>query len=149
MSFVYTPAKKLILQADIDFLVDTFKLIALKVAASTTCDTEKDKTTVSGFTTLGEISATSYVRKTLASLAVNQDDPNLRAEFDVADVTWTAIGGASNDTIGAFLLIKFVTNDADSIPIAYIDNAGSSFAQATNGSDITATINVEGLLQAT
>lgn len=151
MSFVYTFAKTLLLEGLIDFREagDDIRIMLIKVKASTTTDTEKDKVTISGFTTLGEVAATNYVRKAIANQAVNQDDPNLRAEFDGDDITFTALGGALNDTIGAILVFKFVTNDADSIPIAYIDNAGSDFSVPTNGGNVVIGWDPEGILQAT
>ena len=150
MSFVYTPFKAKLLKGEIDFdAPNDIRIALLKVKASTTADTDQDAEFVSSITTLGELVATNYVRKALTGETVNQDDPNNRAEFDAGDVTFTALGGATNDTIGAILLFKFVTNDADSPLIAYIDNAGADFSQATNGSDITISWDIEGILQAT
>jgi len=150
MSFVYTPFKAKLLKGEVDLdLPQDIRIMLIKLKASTTTDTEQDTEFISSFTTLGELVATNYVRKALAGEVVNQDDPNNRGEFDANDVTFTTLGGAANDTIGAILLFRFVTNDADSIPIAYIDNAGADFSQATNGSDITIAWDVEGILQAT
>lgn len=149
MSFVYTPAKELNMKAALDYDGDDLRVMLLKTSGSTTADTDQDAATISAITTLGELVATGYARQALASEAVNRDDANNRAEFDAADVAFGAIGGAVNDTIGAILLFKFVTNDSDSIPIAYIDNAGSSFSMPTNGSTISITWNAEGIVQQT
>lgn len=142
---VYNYAKTKLITGQIDLDADDIRVLLVKVAASTTCDTEVNAQTISGFTTLGEISATNYVRKALASEVVNTDTSNNRAEFDAADVTWTALGGASNDTIGGYVIYKHVTNDTDSIPILYNEFASS---QATNGGDIVVQWNSEGILQA-
>ena len=144
-SLVYTRAKKNIADGTIDLDTHDIRVALLKVAASTSCDTEADAATISAFTTLGELVATNYVRKALADEAVNEDTANDRAEFDATDVTWTALGGAANDTIGAALIFKFVTNDADSIPIAYIDLTDTP----TNGGDVTIQWNTEGIIQLT
>ena len=144
-SFVYAPAKTGIARATIDLDANDIRVLLVKVAASTTTDTEQDAATISAFTTLGELVATNYVRKALTGEVVNEDLTNDRAEFDAADVTWTALGGAANDTIGAAIIFKFITDDTDSIPIAYIDLTDTT----TNGGDITLSWNVEGILQLT
>ena len=144
-SLVYTRAKYQIANGDIDLTGDDIRVFLVKVAGSTTTDTEEDTTFIDQFTTLGEVSATNYVRKALAGEVVNEDTANDRAEFDATDVTWSSLGGASNDTIGALIVFKFVTNDTDSIPIAYIELTDTT----TNGGDITVSWNVEGILQLT
>lgn len=138
-NFVYTYAHKLMLTAGLNFTSHDIRI--LLVDNTTTADTEKDAETISDFTTLGELSGTGYTRKALASEAVNQDDPNLRAEFDAADVTWTLINAG---TAAGALIYRFVTNDADSVPIAFID---SVFPITTNGSDFTIQWNAEGIIQ--
>lgn len=150
MSFVYNIAKYKALTGAMNLTTLDVRVALLKSPGSTTADTQRDAATLSGFTTLGELVATNYVRKALAAEAVVQDNANNRAEFSgTTPVTWTALGGATNDTIGAVLVYAHVTNDADSWPIAYIDNGGSGFNIQTNGSDFSLNINAEGLLQAT
>lgn len=141
-SFVYTPAKTALLSGTLDFTADDIRL--LLVDSTTTADTEQDIQFVGGLATLGELSGTGYVRKALASEAVNEDAGNNRAEFDAVDVTWTGIDAG---TAAAAVLYKHVTNDADSPLIAYIDTGGFPFV--TNGGDFTIQWNAEGILQAT
>lgn len=50
--------------------------------------------------------------------------------FDAANATWTAV--AAGDTITAVIIFKFVTNDAGSTPLVYIDVTD----QATDGSNV-------------
>lgn len=148
MSFFYNIAKFKAGTGAMNLEALDVRVMLIKMPGSTTADTQKDAATISAFTTLGEISATNYVRKALAGEDVQQDDVNNRAEFHATSpVTWTALGGAANDTIGAVLVYAHVTTDADSWPIAYIDNAGSGFNLTTNGSDFSLNINAEGLLQ--
>lgn len=150
MSFVYTGAKEDLLAGDLDFNGHDIRVALLKLKASTTADTDQDAQSLSGITTLGEISATNYARVALASEAVNRDDTNNRAEFDSTDPSFGAIGGAANDTIGAVLLYRHVDGTAaNDVPIAYIDNAGSDFSVPTNGGTISITVDAEGWLQAT
>ena len=51
--------------------------------------------------------------------------------FDATDPTWTGVAGG--ETIMGAVIYKFITNDAGSIPINFIELADT----ATNGSDIT------------
>jgi hypothetical protein len=146
---VYTPAKAAILNADIDFATSDLRVMLIKLKAATSTDTEQDAPFIASFTTLGELAATNYVRKALAGKAVNEDDPGNLANMTANPVVWAALGGALNDTIGAILLFLFVTNDADSVPIAYIDNGGADFGLATNGGDITLNWSALGVLQET
>jgi hypothetical protein len=89
------------------------------------------------------MNGTNYVRKQLTE-AVNEDLANDRAEFDAADVTWTALGAGTRSMAGA-VIFKFVTNDADSIPLIYIDSGG--FPKAASGGDVTLQFNTEGIMQ--
>jgi hypothetical protein len=139
-SFVYEKALTKILNATLD--LDGHDIRLLLVGTTTTAHTETEKEFVGSFTTLGEFSGTGYARKTLTGEAVNEDLPNSRAEFDADDVTWTALGGG---TVKGAVLYRFVTSDADSPVIAYIDTGG--FPHVANGSDLTIQWNVEGILQ--
>ena len=83
-----------------------------------------------------EADFTNYARKTLSGVTVNVDDSNDRVDVDASDITYTAAGGASNNTIGK-LLICYDANtgsgtDADIIPLTYHD---ASFT--TDGTDQT------------
>lgn len=145
MSYVNTRAKSKLISGDIDLNADDIRV--LLVGATTTVDTEVDKEFIDDYAILDECNATNYVRKALTGEAVAPDLPNARGEFDANDVTWTALGNGTNFTIVGALVFKFVSDDSDSIPIAYIDSGG--FPKGTNGSDFKITWNVEGILQAT
>jgi hypothetical protein len=86
-----------------------------------------------------EITATNYTRgfggagRKAATLTFVEQDANNRAVIRIADLTWTALGGATNDTIEGAILIKEGTSDADSKLIAYFDLPTTP----TNGSDVT------------
>src|SRR5687768_7611369 len=143
-SFVYTKAKGNLLSGDIDLNAHDIR-VAL-VMTNTTADTEADTTFMNLFTTLDEFDGANYARKTLANEAVNIDNANDRGEFDADDITWTALG-AGTRAAQAMIVFKFVTNDADSVPIAFIDSGG--FPITANGGDLTISWNAEGILQAT
>lgn len=87
-------------------------------------------------------------RKALASKVLTVDQGNNRAEFDCADITWTAISQVGVEEWVALLIVKEITNDADSPVLAHIDSA-TGLPLTPNGSDITLTIDAEGLLHIT
>ena len=141
-NFVYTRAARDIMKGDIDFDVDTFRVEL--VMTNTTCDTEEDAANLGAFSTIDRHDGANYVQKTLAAQAVNEDTTNDRAEFDdTADITWTSLGAGTRAIAGA-ILYKFVTDDAGSTPIAWIDTP--SFANS-NGGDYTIQWNAEGIVQ--
>jgi len=143
-NFVYTVAKAELLKGTLDFdAPNDFRV--LLVMTNTTADTEADVATVSAFTTLDEYDGANYARKELASDTVTKDDANDRGEYDAADITWTALGAGTRNAQAA-VLIKHVTDDTDSIPIAYIDTGGFPFAG--NGGNVTIQWPAEGILQA-
>lgn len=144
MSFVYTPAKTKILNGSFNYA--TADMRVMLVMTNTTADTEQDDEFISGLVTLDEYDGAGYVRKALAAEAVNEDAANNRAEFDATDVQWVALGAGTRQAQG-LVLFRFVTNDADSPLIAFIDTGGFPFSG--NGGNIDIAWNAEGILQAT
>lgn len=142
--FVYNEAKRALAEGEIDFVNDDIRV--LMVMTNTTADTEDDANTISGFTTLDECDGANYARKALANQAVNEDAPNNRAEFDADDVVWTALGAGTRNNQAA-VVYKHVTNDTDSVPIAYFDGGGFPFNG--NGGNVTLQWNAEGIVQVT
>ena len=118
----------------------------LLAMTNTTVDTEEDIEFVSGFGTLDEMDGSAYVRKALASEAVAADTVNNRGEFDATDVVWSALGAGTRQVAG-MLVFKFVTNDADSPAMVWIESGGFPFS--ANGGDFTAQWNTEGIIQTT
>ena len=87
-----------------------------------------------------EADFTNYARKTGLTGVRTQDDTNNRVDLDVPDQTWTAAGGASNNTLTK--LIVFYENaaaDATRLPLTHHD-----FAVTTDGSDLTAQVDAAG-----
>lgn len=141
MSFVYHKALTKILLGDVHWDTDDIR-VAL-VMTNTTADTNTDAEFMSSLT-LDEMDGTNYVRKALTE-AVNEDLTNDRAEFDASDVTWTALGAGTRAIAGALVYLH-VTNDANSIPLIYIDSGG--FPKTASGGDIQLLFNSGGILQA-
>jgi hypothetical protein len=144
MSFSYTPAKAAIACGEIAF--DSADIRLLLVMSDTTADTDEDAATIDAITTLDEYDGDAYVRKAFAGETVTEDDTNDRAEFSADPVTWTALGVGTRQAVGMVIFL-FVTNDTDSIPIAYVDTGGFPFDG--NGLDVLMTPNAEGLIQLT
>ena len=148
-SYGFDHAKALLLKGDLDFDEAGNDIRVALLMTNTTADTEKTKTTLTGaggFTTLDDCDGANYVRKALANQVVSEDAGGNRGEFSADAVTWTALGVGTRQVQG-MLIYKFVTNDSDSIPIAWIDTGGFPFWG--NGSDVTMTPNAQGLLQTT
>jgi hypothetical protein len=143
-SVIYNEFKRANAAGEIDLNADDIRVALLM--SNTTADTENDTMVYVGdFTTLDECDGANYVRKALANEAVNKDDANDRAEFDADDVTWSALGVGTRQTVGA-LLYEHVTNDADSPIIAYVEFSG---AVTHDGSNFTIEWSAEGILQLT
>ncbi len=144
MSFAYTPAKYGIARGTLVWHSSDIRV--LLVMANTTADTDQDAATISAFGTLDEYDGASYVRKAVTGEATNEDDPNNRAEMDADDITWSTLGVGTRQAVG-MVVYKFVTNDADSIPILFIDSGGFPFDG--NGSNVAVAWNGEGIAQLT
>ena len=147
-NFVYNTAAGDMWQDIIDLLNDTIK-IGLSTSTHVP-NRDDDFLDIAGTTdfTAGELTGTGYTggfggsgRKTLASKTITVDKTNDRAEFDCADVTWTAINAG---TAAQATVLKEITNDAASKTIANIDGG---FPVVTNGGDVTLQVNTEGLIQ--
>lgn len=136
-SFMYNRALERILNGDLLVASDTLKAMLVTSGYSANKDDDFVADTTPGS---NELSGTGYSRKTLASKTVTRDDTNDRAEFDAADLTWTGINAG---TAAAVIIYEEVTNDADSVLIAYIDSGG--FPVTTNGGDLTVAWNAQGI----
>lgn len=113
---IYTVAKEAFMNAGLDLDTDVIKARLVKstytFSAADTSMTPVTKVTGTTDQTLSSVSITDGV-------------------FDAADPTFSAVPGG--ETITGCVIFKFVTNDAGSTPIIYIELTDT----ATNGSDIT------------
>jgi len=91
-----------------------------------------------------EADATNYARKTGLTGTITVDDTNNRVDIDVPDQTWTALGGALDNTLTK-LVVFYEESAADTgrVPLTHHD-----FALTTDGSDVTAVINASGFYRA-
>lgn len=128
---IYTPAKAKV----IDWVNDTFKVLLLM--NTTTADTEEDTEFLSGFTLLDEFDGAGYSAngETMATKTLTADLANNRGAWDAADVTWPVLSAGTRPIQGA-LLVKWVTNAADSPVIAFVDQY-TGFPLTPTGSGVT------------
>ena len=133
-NFVYSRAKAKLMSGDLDLNADDIR--ALLVMTNTTADTEEDSEFVSSITTLDEMDGAGYSRQTLTGEAVAVDTTNNRGEFTANDIKFMNVSAGTRN-VAAVVLIKHVTNDTDSIPIAYIDTDSTNYlAYSPNGGSI-------------
>jgi hypothetical protein len=93
-----------------------------------------------------ELTATNYARKTLTGVTVTVDDTNDRVDITCSAFTWTALGGASNQTVGKMLICYVPSSgaaDTAIIPMCAID-----YSFTTSGVDETFTPTSPGFLRA-
>ena len=133
----------------IDLLNDTPK--AMLVTLSYSADRDDDVVDAAGANDPvdHELTGSGYVagwgnsgRKSLASKTITVDKANDRAEFDCADITWSAINAG---TPSQMLTVK--EGGADDTTSRLIAHHDSGFPIVTNGGDLTVQINAEGLMQ--
>ena len=123
---------------------DTIRILLVKPAY--TFDPDPD--TISGITGLNELTDASYTgqgasgRLTLAGKTRTVNDTDNRVEYDATSPTWTAL---NNETVHGGIIFKFVTDDTDSVPLAYCELTAD---QVTNGGDFTFDFGATGVFTA-
>jgi hypothetical protein len=141
-SIVFQNAVKLMMAGDLDLNAHDIRVALLMT--NTTADTENDITLMNGFATLDECDSTGYARVALTGEAVTHDTVNNRAEFDANDASFAGLSGNATRAIQGALIYRHVTNDADSVPICFVDFTADIPATATQ---IDIPWNAEGILQ--
>ena len=119
----------------IDFANDSFKIILMDTGFTFNKDTHHGYADVSA-SELATGSGYTQDTKTLAGVAVTEDDTDDRCEVTWSNVTWTASGGAIGPSPGAIIYDDTVTTPTEDPIIGYIDFGGDQ-TQADGG---TATI---------
>lgn len=110
--------------------------------------TLKDRTTITALLAAAgntESDFTNYVRKTVsnASTTTTVDNVNERVDCDMPDQTWTAAGGATNNTTVKLIVYEDTGADATRVPLTSHD-----FAVTTDASDLTAVVAAAGFFRA-
>lgn len=136
-SIFYNIALEKMVDGTLDLANDTLKILLV----DDTYTEDKTHDSITDIVAGGkEITATNYTgghngagRKTVDTVTVYNDSGTPRINVGLSNVTWTNIGGATNDTIGGAVLFKQVgVSDNDSFPIAFFDITNTN----TNGSDL-------------
>lgn len=105
-----------------------------------------DRETVAAILANGstEADATAYARKTGLTGTLTVDHTNNRVDADIPDQVWTALGGATNNTITkAIVFYQESAADSGRIPLTHHD-----FPISTDGSDVTLQVNAAGFYRA-
>ena len=109
-----------------DDLLDHATLAALLAAANTEAD------------------FTNYARKTGITGTITIDNVNNRVDEDIADQTWTAAGGALNNTLTkAIMYYEESAADSGRIPMTHHD-----FIATTDGNNLNLLVNTSGIARA-
>jgi hypothetical protein len=138
-SFIYNRAAKEILDGTIKLYSDSLKFMLVNSNYVANRDDDILDTGGANDPVDAEILATNYVRgyggagRKAAVVTFAEIDAADKAVAIFGDLSWTALGGITNDTIAAAILIKEGgVNDTTSRPIAYL---AISPTVPTNGSD--------------
>ena len=136
-SKVYPKALELLNAGTLSWTSDTIRILLVSNSATynRTHDFVND-------VVANELSGGSYARQTLAG-KTSADNGTDKWIFDATDPTFTAVAGSQ--TVGAAIVYKFITNDAASPVLAFLD--GSDIA--TNGGDVTVTFAATGVFHIT
>lgn len=128
---------------------DGFDVVLLKAAGLEDDDTLRDHDTLAAVlaSTNDEYNFTNYARKQANSPTITVNDIDNFVDVDIADKSWTAAGGATNNTIGKLLVCyvpdRGVSTDSDVVPLTYHD-----FLITTDGGDLTADMPSAGFYRA-
>lgn len=134
-SKVYPKALELLNAGTLNWGSDTIR-IALVNASATYSRTHGF---LSAAISTNELSGGSYARQTLGT-KTSADNGTDKWIFDAADATFTAVAGGQ--TAGAAIVYKFITNDAASPVLAFVDGVDV----VANGGDITVQFASTGIL---
>jgi len=135
--------------AELPAAADAFLVYLIKSAGLEADGTLRDHDDLAAAlaATNDEADFTNYARKTVTSITVTVDDTNNRVDIDMADQTWTAAGGAANNTLGKLGLgydpDTGIGTDSTVVPQTWHD-----FSVTTDGSDLTAQVAAAGFYRA-
>ena len=143
-SRIYNEALRAIAAGEYD--LNAADIRAKLLMTDTTADTQNDGVVVvSDITTLDLCNATGYADIDMASLAVNKDDPNDRAEFAAANLVYSGLSGdGTRDYQGVLLYVYVDGNPANDKVIAFIDFTADIPKAATQ---VTMPWDAQGIIQ--
>lgn len=127
---------------------DGTKLFIMLLKANEAEATLIDRTDIAGLLVEAgntEADFTNYARKEPITGTITVDNTNDKVDVDLPDQTFTAAGGASNNTLTkAIIGYEEAAADATRIPLTHHD-----FSVTTSGSDLTLLVDSAGFFTAT
>jgi hypothetical protein len=154
-SGLYTYGWMKVLDGTIDIDTTVLKLMIHTTATTYTYDADHTAVDAGGADDLvdAEANVTNYARgwggsgRKTATITLQANNTDNRVDIAIGDLTWSALGGAANQTInGATLIKEGGSDDTTSIPLANFDLPNT----ITNGGDMTldfATLGAGGNIQ--
>jgi len=134
----YMTNRGLQLMKTVDFDAIDFRAALIVTAVANA--TGKDHNFLSEVITAGtEVTATGYSRKTMAGVAVTEDDSTNEVRLAWTSIAWGALGGATNTAVAQLIIYREGASDAARDVICYIGAAGAAMPFTTNGSTVTST----------
>lgn len=133
VSYWTNRGKYLLATADFDAIDFRAALIKAEVVEAT----GEEYNTLSQFIAASnEADCTGYARATLSGISVTeQDSSSDNAIVTWSNISWGALGGASNCAIAQVVIYRHNASDSSAEAIAVL--GGSSLAFTTNGSTVT------------
>lgn len=135
-------------KASLPFGTDAVMVILLQSAGLVADTTLKNYQTLAALLVANtEATFTNYVRKAGTGLTVTPNTGTGIQTFDMNDVTWSAAGGALNNTLGKIITAYRQTSsalDSQMLPLTYHD-----FTATTTGGDLFAQFASTGVATAT
>ena len=142
--FFYDTAVLNILNGTVDLDTTVMKMM---LVLATSNAASRDIATIADVADItNEVSGGSYARQTLGTVTVVDAGSNITKWDSTTDVLFTAVPTNASQVLAA-VVFAFITNDAASIPMVYLD--GSIFPITTTGDNITVKFNASGIGQAT
>lgn len=142
--FVFNIAKGSVAEMFRDAAANGLMLLLKAAEADSALKDHDDLAALLGAAGNTEADFTNYVRKTGLTGTITVDDTNDRVDVDIPDQTWSAAGGASNNTLTDLIVAyENAAADASRVPLTNHD-----FAVTTTGGDITAQVNASGFYRA-
>lgn len=119
-SGIYDSGFEDMLDGNLDWVVDDIRLMLLK-----TSYTFAVTHAVVGNISADEVAGTGYSRKVLGTKTINFNAGAREFRYDAADVVWTQIQNDLSESTKAAVIFRQITNDADSVLIAYIEDGST------------------------
>lgn len=119
--------------------IKAYDLWAILVMENSTALGELDLVNPADFSTLDEYDGSGYARVQLTGCAVSTDNALFRAVLTCDPITFPSLGIGTRQCIG-MVIIKKVTNDADSLNIAAIDTASGDTTWPFDGTGVDVNI---------